>query len=94
VPLSRRDFIITGLASAVVRATADTSAFAQASADMSPRDLAALTLKEASELVRRRAASAVELTEACLARIDRNDRAINSFITVTRDQALAAARVG
>ena len=92
MPLSRRDFIITGLASAFVRATADTSAFAQASADMSARDLAALTLKEASELVRRRAASAVELTEACLARIDRNDRAINSFITVTRDQALAAAR--
>ena len=93
MPLSRRDFIVTGLAgSAFVRATADTSVFAQASADTSARDLAALTLKEASELVRRRAASAVELTEACLARIDRHDRAINSFITVTREQALAAAR--
>jgi aspartyl-tRNA(Asn)/glutamyl-tRNA(Gln) amidotransferase subunit A len=34
----------------------------------------------------------VELTEACLARIERHDKAINAFITVTREQALAAAR--
>ena len=34
----------------------------------------------------------MDLTEACLARIDRHDRAINAFITVTREQALMAAR--
>jgi aspartyl-tRNA(Asn)/glutamyl-tRNA(Gln) amidotransferase subunit A len=70
------------------------SAFAQATADKSAqsRDLATLTLKQASELVRRREVSAVLLTEACLARIERYDRAINSFITVTRETALAAAR--
>jgi aspartyl-tRNA(Asn)/glutamyl-tRNA(Gln) amidotransferase subunit A len=49
-------------------------------------------LKQASELVRRRDVSSVELTEACLARIERHDRAINAFITVTREQAMAAAR--
>ena len=51
-----------------------------------------LTLKQASDLIRRKDVSPVELTEACLARIDRHDRAINAFITVTREQALATAR--
>ena len=36
--------------------------------------------------------SALELTEALLARIDEHDEALNAFITVTSDQALAAAR--
>jgi aspartyl-tRNA(Asn)/glutamyl-tRNA(Gln) amidotransferase subunit A len=34
----------------------------------------------------------VALTEACLARIDRHDKAINAFITVMREQALKDAR--
>ena len=34
----------------------------------------------------------MELAEACLARIDRHNRTINAFITVTRDGALASAR--
>jgi aspartyl-tRNA(Asn)/glutamyl-tRNA(Gln) amidotransferase subunit A len=56
------------------------------------QDLAALTLRQASDLVRRREVSPVELTEACLKRIDSYNRSLNAFITVTRDQALAAAR--
>jgi Asp-tRNA(Asn)/Glu-tRNA(Gln) amidotransferase A subunit family amidase len=60
--------------------------------DLVGRDLAALTMKEASELLRRKNVSPVELSEACLARIDRYDRAINAFIIVTREQALMAAR--
>jgi aspartyl-tRNA(Asn)/glutamyl-tRNA(Gln) amidotransferase subunit A len=55
-------------------------------------DLAALTIKKASDLLRRKAASPVDLTEACLKRIDQYNPALNAFITVTRDQALAAAR--
>ncbi len=51
-----------------------------------------LTLKQASDLIRKKDVSPVELTEACLARIDRHDRALNAFITVTREQALATAR--
>jgi aspartyl-tRNA(Asn)/glutamyl-tRNA(Gln) amidotransferase subunit A len=55
-------------------------------------ELTALTLKQASDLLRRKDVSPVELTQACLARIDRHNRAINAFITVTREQALAHAR--
>jgi len=79
---TRREFLIAGLAVAA----SSPSAFAQS------KDLARLTLRQASELVRRKSASPVELTEACLARIDRHDKAINAFITVTRDEALKAAR--
>jgi hypothetical protein len=38
------------------------------------QDLATLTLRQASELIRRREVSAVELTEACLRRIDTYNR--------------------
>jgi aspartyl-tRNA(Asn)/glutamyl-tRNA(Gln) amidotransferase subunit A len=55
-------------------------------------DPASLTLKEASDRLGAGGVSPVELTEACLARIDRYDKQINAFITVTREQALAAAR--
>lgn len=56
------------------------------------QDLAALTLKQASELLRREAASPVDLTHACLKRIERYNSALNAFITVTSEQALGAAR--
>src|SRR5688500_13998602 len=81
--LSRREFILTGLAAA---------AYSTWPVSAQSRDLATLTLKQASDLVRRKDVSPVELTEACLARIERHDRAINAFITVMREQALAAAR--
>src|SRR5206468_6524060 len=53
---------------------------------------ATVTLRQASDLVRRREASPVELTQACLNRIDKYNPAINAFITITREQALATAR--
>lgn len=56
------------------------------------QDLAALTLKQASELLRREVASPVDLTHACLKRIERYNSALNAFITVTSEQALGAAR--
>jgi aspartyl-tRNA(Asn)/glutamyl-tRNA(Gln) amidotransferase subunit A len=55
------------------------------------QDLASLTLKQASELLRSRAASPVDLTQACLRRIDSDNSALNAFITVMREQALAVA---
>jgi len=55
-------------------------------------DLAYLTLKEASELVRRKTVSPVELTSTCLKRIEAYNPALNVFITVTRDQAMETAR--
>ena len=81
--VSRREFVAAGLAAA---AGATLPAFGQS------RNLSALTLREASELLRRKDVSPVDLTQACLDRIERHDRAINAFITVMREQALAAAR--
>ena len=47
-----------------------------------------MTLKEASEQLRRQAVSAVELTRACLKQIETYNPTLNAFITVTADQAL------
>src|SRR5689334_2016802 len=55
------------------------------------RDVTSLSLSAASELVRARKASPVELTRACLARIERLNPVLNAFITVTASQALADA---
>jgi aspartyl-tRNA(Asn)/glutamyl-tRNA(Gln) amidotransferase subunit A len=54
-------------------------------------DPAALTLTRAAELLRAKAVSSVELTRACLARIERFNGPLNAFITVMADQALATA---
>src|SRR5882762_8327854 len=55
-------------------------------------DLAALTLAGASELVRSKKVSPVELTEACLERVERLNPGLNAVITVTADRALDEAR--
>jgi aspartyl-tRNA(Asn)/glutamyl-tRNA(Gln) amidotransferase subunit A len=59
---------------------------------MSAADLTDLSLSEASRQVRDRAVSPVELTEACLQRIERLQPELNAFITVTGDSALDRAR--
>jgi len=53
--------------------------------------LTALTLKQASEQIRSKKVSPVELTEACLDRIKTYNPKINAWITVMRAQALAQA---
>ena len=80
----RRTFLAVGIGAAAGLALRPAVAQSQ--------DVAALTLKEASEQLRRRAVSAVELTQACLKRIEAHNPALNAFITVTADRALAAAR--
>jgi aspartyl-tRNA(Asn)/glutamyl-tRNA(Gln) amidotransferase subunit A len=55
--------------------------------------LADLSLAEAAELVRSRKASPVELTRACLRRIEALDPKLNAFVTVTAESALAAAQL-
>lgn len=82
--LSRREFLAANLAAAA--ATLPTLGAAQGP------DPATLTLKRASDLIRRGDLSPIALTEACLRRIDRYDSALNAFITIMRDEALAAAR--
>jgi aspartyl-tRNA(Asn)/glutamyl-tRNA(Gln) amidotransferase subunit A len=51
-----------------------------------------LGLSEASQLVRSKKVSPVELTRECLSRIERLNPKLNAFITVTADSALAEAR--
>src|SRR6266480_6423203 len=52
----------------------------------------ALSLSEVSQLLRQKKISPVELTQACLARIESLNPTLNAFITVTAESALAAAR--
>jgi len=53
--------------------------------------LADRTIAEVRDLMRRREISSRELTEACLARIARDGAALNTFLAVGEERALAAA---
>jgi aspartyl-tRNA(Asn)/glutamyl-tRNA(Gln) amidotransferase subunit A len=50
------------------------------------------TLTQAAAALHKRVISSQELTKLCLARVAKLDRALNSFITVTEEAALAQAR--
>jgi aspartyl-tRNA(Asn)/glutamyl-tRNA(Gln) amidotransferase subunit A len=51
-----------------------------------------ISIAEASDLLRRKQISPVDLTKSCLARIERLNPTLNAFITVMHDSALAQAR--
>ena len=53
---------------------------------------AGTSLQQASELIRKKSASPVELTRECLKRIEKFNPALNAYITVMGEQALAQAR--
>ena len=55
-------------------------------------DPASWTLRQASEQIRARKISPVELTQACLGRIDTFNPKTNAFITVMKEQALVQAK--
>ncbi len=57
-----------------------------------PGDLHTLSIAEASELIRRKALSPVELTQALLDRATRLDPKLNAYILMTGDLALRQAR--
>lgn len=80
---SRRTFVATGIGAA---------SWASQAAFGAPQDLTALTLRQASQMVQSKKVSPVELTRACLSRIERLNPAVNAFITVTAESALATAR--
>src|SRR5215471_7417582 len=80
---SRRAFVATGIGAAV---------WASKTASGAPQDLTTMTLQQASHMVHSKAVSPVELTQACLQRIERYNAAVNAFITITGDSALARAR--
>ncbi len=79
---SRREFLA---ASAGVLATR----FALAE---TPSELCALTLKQASDGIRAKKFSPVDLTQACLDSVKTWNPKINAWITVMRDKALAQAK--
>jgi aspartyl-tRNA(Asn)/glutamyl-tRNA(Gln) amidotransferase subunit A len=58
----------------------------------SANQLPQLELIEVSQAIQKKEVSPVDLTQACLAEIDRLNPALNAFITVTADSALAEAR--
>ena len=70
------------------------AAYASAGAQQKGQGLnvSQLGLSEASQLVRSKKVSPVELTRECLSRIERLNPKLNAFITVTADSALAEAR--
>lgn len=51
-----------------------------------------LTIKQASEKLRKKEISSVDLTEACLKRIEEVDGRVRACLTVCRDSAIKAAR--
>ena len=94
--LSRRRFVKTALVGAVASSFARCGQAAGESlvlpsVGQHTGELTKLTLGEASELIRSRKVSPVELTQACLSRIERLNPKLNAFITVTADSALAQA---
>ena len=50
------------------------------------------SLASAAKAIRSKTVSPVELTQACLDRVDRHDSELHAFITVTAERALADAR--
>jgi len=97
---SRRSLIKAGLAGAIGPLTqaaglagkAQDNHASSRTKDVARGDLANLDLREAAELIRTKKVSPVELTKACLARIDALNSTLNCFITVTAEAALAQAR--
>lgn len=86
---SRRSFIAlatAGAAGSLVFGSANLRGQSNAN------DLTTLTLQHAADQLRRKRLSPVDLTQACLARIDRLNPSLNAFITVSAESALASAR--
>ena len=93
--LSRRRFLqesVAALSAGYAVISLGASARTPGAAPQSDVDLAYLSIGEASELIKARNLSPVDLTQACLARIERLNPQLNAFITVTADSALAEAR--
>jgi aspartyl-tRNA(Asn)/glutamyl-tRNA(Gln) amidotransferase subunit A len=94
---SRRSFVKAAVGYGAIelldaRPTEALAAFQQATSGKDlRRDPATLSIRDAGDLLRRRAVSAVDLTRACLQRIERLNPILNAFITVTAEEAMAQA---
>jgi aspartyl-tRNA(Asn)/glutamyl-tRNA(Gln) amidotransferase subunit A len=81
---SRREFLSAGIGATTWLAAKP--AFGEAP------DITGMTLKRASELIRSKTASPVDLTQLCLKRIEKYNPELNAFITVAGDEAMSTAR--
>ena len=98
--MSRRGFLQASVAGTAGLVTlqasgagkAQAGGIAKAPSQSQSGELIDLSIRDASEMVRRRKVSPVELTNACLAQIDKLNPTLNAFITVTRESAAAEAR--
>lgn len=92
---SRRRFVKAGLCSSgIILITKPTEGMTRAKqVRREDAELIRLSIREASELIRRRVISPVDLTRASLQQIERLNPKLNVFITVTADLAMAQARV-
>ena len=92
---SRRTFVKSVSATAVTLASGlgAVAPVKRALAEHAPAaDISAWSLREASQLVRDKKVSPVDLTQGCLNRIERLNPKLNAFITVTSESAVAQAR--
>jgi aspartyl-tRNA(Asn)/glutamyl-tRNA(Gln) amidotransferase subunit A len=92
---SRRKFLKTttaGTTGSLILGWTQVERIANGEVAATPHELTRLSLAEASQLVRGRKISPVELTKACLAGIEQLNPKLNCFITVTADSALAQAQ--
>jgi aspartyl-tRNA(Asn)/glutamyl-tRNA(Gln) amidotransferase subunit A len=94
---SRRGFVksaLAGAAGSIIAGIGMKAGHVHIGPQQKPQgvSLTKLTLSEASKLVRSKRVSPVELTQACLGRIEQINPRLNAFITVTADSALAQAR--
>ena len=96
---SRRSFLGTALAGAASLVfgaahlvSTETASILSSSAATASDDITSLKLHEVAALVKRKKISPVEITRACLVRIEALNPLLNAFITVTAESALAEAR--
>ena len=89
--MTRRGFL-AGTALAGLKTGPPSPGLGQVFRPASEDDLCYLSVTDAAALLKRRRVSPVDLTRAILARIDRLDSKVGAFITVMRDEAIAAAR--
>src|ERR1700730_9619485 len=94
--MSRRVFVKSALAGAagsvmpqIATRAGGADGVLHRSIDANPTSL---SLADAAQLVRHKKISPVELTQACLSRIEKFNPRLNAFITVSAESALAAAR--
>src|SRR5207237_10297057 len=89
---SRRRFVRNALIGAAGTLTMTIHKHAAQASTTAEKNLSHLSISQISQLVRSKKVSPVELTRECLSRIERLNRRLNAFITLTADSALAEAR--